>query len=106
MWPFGGDQPSNATLMTVTHQAAFELVSVRTGEGARQPCHLAGQIPIDFSIEGVRREVRELLEKLRGSEGAQVRTNAEALAVEMGKGWKRGGEADTQVDELLRAYFD
>lgn len=92
--------------MTITHQAAFELVSVRMGEGARQPYYLADQAPVDFSIEGVRREVRDLLEKLRGSEGAQVRTNAEALAVEMEKGWKRGGEADTQADKLLRVYFD
>ncbi|KAL0069043.1 hypothetical protein AAF712_003726, partial [Marasmius tenuissimus] len=30
-WPMGADQPSNAALITLTHRASFELLSVRTG---------------------------------------------------------------------------
>jgi hypothetical protein len=105
MWPFIGDQPSNAALLSITHEAAFELLSVRSGLGARQPLRMEGEEPVDFSIEGVRKETRELLVKLKGSEGVRVRSNAERLGVELDKSWKEGGEASGELQSFLSKFF-
>jgi hypothetical protein len=104
MWPFAGDQPSNAALLSTTHRAAFELHSVRTGKATRQPRRLDGQKPVDFSEDGVRQEVRELLAKLKGPEGVEVRKNAEKLGAAMAASWTKGGEANTQVEAFLTKY--
>jgi hypothetical protein len=104
IWPFGGDQPTNAALLSLKHRAAFELICVKTGPGARQPYHLTGQDPVDFSVDGVRREVRELLVKLRGEEGKEVRKNADALGAAMEKSWTEGGEAISQTNAFLAKY--
>jgi hypothetical protein len=59
---------------------------------------------VDFSVDGVRREVRELLVKLRGEEGKEVRKNADALGAAMEKSWTEGGEAISQTNAFLAKY--
>lgn len=106
IWPFGGDQPTNAALLSLKHRAAFELISVKTGPGAQQPYHLTGRDPVDFSLDGVRREVQELLVKLRSEEGKEIRRNADALGAAMEKSWKEGGEAIAQTNAFLAKYVE
>jgi hypothetical protein len=109
-WPFLGDQPSNAALMSLTHCAAFELLSVREGEGARPPLRVVqggtSAKPIDFTIDGVRTEVRELLALLNGVEGVRARENTEKLGAAMERSWKDGGEASLQLTAFLEKYVD
>jgi hypothetical protein len=92
--------------LDLTHRAAFELLSVREGEGAQPPLRIvrAGAPPIDFSVEGVRKEVIQLLERLRSDEGALVRANAEKLGAAMDKSWNKDGEASIQLEKLLLKY--
>jgi hypothetical protein len=104
MWPFGGDQPGNTALLSTTHGAAIELTTIRTGKGAQQPYRLAGQTPVDFSVGGVRREARELLVKLKGPEGLEIRKNTEALGEAMEKPWMEGGEAELELERFLNKY--
>jgi hypothetical protein len=105
MWPFSADQPANTELLRGTHDAAFDLVSVRAGSrGAQQPLRLKGQPPVDFSIEGVRREVRDLLQKTKGPEGERVRANALRLSNELARSWREGGEASKEVERLLHQF--
>lgn len=93
--------------MTASHHAAFELISVRTGGGARQPYRLRDEDPVDFSVEGVGREVRELLRKLEGQEGQEIRTNAQALGAAVAKSWsEESGEATTELESFLKKYVD
>lgn len=105
MWPFAGDQPSNAALLNTVHRAAFELTTIRTGKGAQQPYSLADQAPVDFSEGGVRREARELLAKLKGPGGLEVRKNTEALGEAMEKPWMEGGEAVLELERFLNKYI-
>jgi hypothetical protein len=79
---------------------------VRTGAGAQQPHHLIDKPPVDFSIDGVRREARDLLVKLRGTEGEEVRKNAEVLGAKMDKSWIKGGEADMETEAFLKKFVD
>jgi hypothetical protein len=107
LWPLAGDQSINAAVLTLKHAAAFELLSVREGSAA-QPAlrsERAG-IEVDFTVDGVREEARQLLVRIRGDEGARVRTNAEKLAEAMDAGWYQGGEASAQLEDLLRKYID
>jgi hypothetical protein len=96
------DQPGNAVLLSAEYGAAFELLSVRTGTGARQPLRLREAPPVDFSVHAVRRETRELLGKLGGEEGMRLRERARHLAVEMNESWE-GGEAARELEGFMRA---
>jgi hypothetical protein len=106
MWPFALDQPRNAAITTITHEAAFELLSVREGSAARQPFRMKDKAPVDFSIDGVRNETRELLTKLRGKEGERVRANALVLGESLSRAWKPGGEAGEEAERFLRTIVD
>jgi hypothetical protein len=101
MWPFASDQPANAAVLSVVHGAALELFSVRTGAGARQPLRREGADVVDFSEDGVRRETRELLVKLKNLEGMRVRENALRLGAELERAWEKGGEADVGLNDFL-----
>jgi hypothetical protein len=105
MWPFASDQPANAAILSVQHEAAFELLSVRESHGARQPLRLEGKTAVDFSVDGVRKETRELLQKIKGPEGERVRANADKLGSELEKSWKEGGEAREQLDKFLSKFL-
>jgi hypothetical protein len=105
MWPFGGDQPGNAALLSITHEAAFELLSVREGDGAQQPLRAKGKAPVDFSVNGVRKETQDLLIKLKGPEGQRVRANAERLGDELDKSWKEGGEARRELQRFMHKFL-
>jgi hypothetical protein len=97
LWPLAGDQSINAAVLTLKHTAAFELLSVREGSAA-QPALRAERagIEVDFTVDGVREEARQLLVRIRGDEGARVRTNAEKLGEAMDASWHQGGEASAQ----------
>jgi hypothetical protein len=105
-----GDQPHNAALMTLTHRAAFEMLSVREGDGARPPLRVvrgaSSAKPVDFTFDGLRTEVRELLSLMHGADGTLVRENLEKLAVAMDASWKDGGEASMQLAAFLQKYVD
>jgi hypothetical protein len=93
------DQPGISALLSITCKASFELLSVREGAGARQPLRMKDEAPVDFSVDGVRQETRQLLQKLRTDEGKRVRERAEQLGGNMNASWTGGGEA---VQELVR----
>jgi hypothetical protein len=104
MWPFIGDQPGNAALLSVTHEAAFELLSVREGVGAQQPLRMQAKGRVDFTVDGVRKEVREILVKIKGPEGERVRANAERLGAELDKSWNEYGEARRELQSFIHKF--
>jgi hypothetical protein len=105
MWPFAADQPANSAILSVSHEAAFELLSVREAQGTRQPLRLEGKRLVDFSVEGVRKETQELLQKIKGPEGKRVRANAEKLGSELEKSWKDGREASLELNRFLARFL-
>jgi hypothetical protein len=107
-WPVAGDQPSNAVLITLVHDAAFELLSVRSGFGERLPYRCRdSRIPApDFSVEGCRQETRALLARLRGDDGRRVRINFDRLGEAYRTHWQDGGEAKIALEGLLTKYVD
>jgi hypothetical protein len=102
-----GDQPGNSAFLTVKCEAAFELLSVRTGIAKRPPYRCNGQVPFpDFSLEGVRKETRHLLSQLVAEQGQVVRVNFERLGETYGQTWNEGGEAKTGLEIFLATHVD
>jgi hypothetical protein len=105
-YPMGGDQPGNALLLSEGHKAAFELLSVRTGLGQRLPYRCRDGPAPEFTVEGIRKETRELLRRLNGDEGRLVRAKFESLGDAYRNTWKEGGEARVNLDAFLTKFID
>ncbi|PAV19567.1 UDP-Glycosyltransferase glycogen phosphorylase [Pyrrhoderma noxium] len=86
IWPFDADQPGNAANITMTHNAGYELYEVRNGLGLR-PLHRLGNKSPEGTVEAVRREIREVLDKARGEDGKIKRENAQKLSVKFSEMW-------------------
>jgi hypothetical protein len=61
---------------------------------------------VDFTVDGVRRETRQLLARLKSEEGRRVRANAEKLGNALYGSWEKGGEANSQVEAFLGKFVD
>ncbi|KAL0572328.1 hypothetical protein V5O48_009632 [Marasmius crinis-equi] len=107
-WPMGADQPLNAAILSLEHKASFELVSVRTGKGTGQPHRLSGDShdEVQFTLDAVREELRQLLVKIRGEEGKAVAANVGKLSEQISQLWKEGGEARVEMEQFLRKYLE
>jgi hypothetical protein len=105
-YPLSVDQPGNALILTVNHEAGFELLSVRTGLGERVPYRCRNGPAPEFSVEGVKREVRELLQRLKGEEGQRIRANLERLGDAYRMNWEEGGEAKRNLEGFMKQYID
>ncbi|KAF9260362.1 UDP-Glycosyltransferase/glycogen phosphorylase [Marasmius fiardii PR-910] len=106
LWPFGTDQPYNAAMITLSHQAGFELLSVRR-EGGGIPFRCNGkQNEKMFTDEAVREEIRGLLPQLKGHEGQGVRSGAERLGRAILDSWNEGQESSRNLEHFLKQYVD
>jgi len=83
---------------------------VRTGErGTGRPYRFKDADPKNvptFTVEAVREEIRDVLNKLKSDEGLVVRKNFEKMSKEFLSGWDEGGEARDSVERFLRKFVD
>ena len=91
-WPFSGDQPTNAARLASILDVAYELFEVRTGEHGLKPIYRLGHAPIG-TMNSARDEVRSVLEKAFGEDGAKKRANMKLLQGEFLKAWDEEGLA-------------
>jgi hypothetical protein len=101
------DQPGNSAFLTVKCEAAFELLSVRTGIAGRPPyrCY-NGQVPFPgLSLEGVRKETRHILSQLVGEQGQVVRANFERLGEAYRQTWKAEGDSTLALGHFLTKFI-
>ncbi|KAK7437863.1 hypothetical protein VKT23_018300 [Stygiomarasmius scandens] len=109
-WPYAADQPYNAALVSQVHKAGFELINIRTGQhGTRSP-YRSRDLPESeqptFTVDAVKKEIRELVVKLKGDEGLAVRKNYERLGEAISKSWDKDGEARKTMERFLKKYID
>ena len=100
-WPFGADQPANAVNLTDNHDVAFELLEIRSGNGLK-PIYRTGKTPVG-SLEAVRAEAHEVLDKAFGEDGARKRENVLRLKEKMALALEKDGSAYLQMQALLDA---
>ncbi|KAL0570334.1 hypothetical protein V5O48_011631 [Marasmius crinis-equi] len=104
-WPVSGDQPLNAALLSVKFKAAFELISVRGGEGAKTPARLtSGQADPEFTVDAVREEFRGVLRNMKGKEGEAIREKFGKLGAEIGRLWDEEGQSRKEFELFMRNH--
>ncbi|KAH9925921.1 UDP-Glycosyltransferase/glycogen phosphorylase [Epithele typhae] len=100
MWPFVGDQPVNAVLVTDVHKVGYELLrEVRSGSGLRK-IFRTGYTPIG-TIEAVKDEARDVLRRAFGEDGKEKRTRLQALQQAALGDWDEGGASRRDVTAFL-----
>ncbi|KAI0633610.1 UDP-Glycosyltransferase/glycogen phosphorylase [Trametes polyzona] len=90
LWPFLADQPLNAIHMTDTLQIAYELLEVRTGASGLHPIYRNGRKPAG-TLDALRAEVRDVLARAFGEDGARRRERLLALREKVVREWDEGG---------------
>ncbi|KAG9045077.1 hypothetical protein FS837_007066 [Tulasnella sp. UAMH 9824] len=97
-WPFAADQPVHAAYLTENLDAAFELVQIRTGPGARPP-RRGGQVV--GTDEVIAAEIRQVVADLKGEVGQRKRKNIEAVQKKFLEAKAPGGSADLALKALV-----
>ncbi|RPD68622.1 UDP-Glycosyltransferase/glycogen phosphorylase [Lentinus tigrinus ALCF2SS1-7] len=99
VYPIDADQPVNAIHLSESLDIAYELIEVRNGKGAG-PIYRNGRVPVG-TIEAVKSEMRDVLERAFGEDGAQKRTRLEALRKTLQSAWSEEGVAKRDVEALV-----
>ncbi|KAI0745747.1 UDP-Glycosyltransferase/glycogen phosphorylase [Earliella scabrosa] len=99
LWPVTGDQPVNAIHLSETLNVAYELIQVRHGSGAGK-IYRNGRTPVG-TIEAVMAEMRDVLDRAFGEDGARKRKNLLALRETLRAAWAEDGVARRDVEAFL-----
>lgn len=79
----------------------YELVEVRTGELGLKPLHRFGGQGPEGTVDAVKREIRDTLQKMGGEDGVRRRANAERVMEEIRHSWDEGGVCREALMEFL-----
>ena len=101
VWPIAADQPMNAIHLSETLDVGFELIEVRHGEGAGK-IYRNGRVPV-ATVDAVKSEMRDILERAYGEEGARKRANILNLRKTLQAAWSENGVARREGEALLDA---
>ena len=99
LWPISADQPVNTIHLTDTLNVAYELIEVRHGSGLGK-IYRNGRTPIG-TIDAVKAEVRDVLDRAFGEDGAKKRENLLELRKTLQAAWTEGGVARREVEAFL-----
>ncbi|EJF59052.1 UDP-Glycosyltransferase/glycogen phosphorylase [Dichomitus squalens LYAD-421 SS1] len=99
VWPIIADQPLNATYLSEDLDVAYELIEVRNGTGA---CKIFrnGRVPI-ATIDAVKAEMGEILDRAFGEDGRRKRENLQRLRKTLQEAWSEHGVARREVEAFL-----
>lgn len=100
LWPFIGDQPLNAIYMSDVLKIAYELIEVRSGPSGLHPIYRNGKTPVG-TTEAMKEELRAVLGKAFGEDGAQKRQKVLALRERVNRDWAEGGASLRDVSAFL-----
>lgn len=98
-WPFEADQPMNAALVSIIHQAGYELIEARQGLALRPMHRLNGRAP-EGTVEALRKEATEVLKKARGEDGQVRRMNAQRLGEQFASYWAPDGAGWKELQRI------
>ncbi|RPD59822.1 UDP-Glycosyltransferase/glycogen phosphorylase [Lentinus tigrinus ALCF2SS1-6] len=99
LWPIDADQPMNAIHLAETLDVAYELIEVRRGKGAGK-IYRTGQTPV-ATVDAVRAEFRDVLERAFGEDGARKRENLAEVRRTLEGAWAEEGIARREVEAFL-----
>ncbi|TBU34160.1 hypothetical protein BD311DRAFT_840885 [Dichomitus squalens] len=99
VWPIIADQPMNATYLSEDLDVAYELIEVRNGTGAGK-IFRNGRVPI-ATIDAVKAEMGEILDRAFGEDGRRKRENLQRLRKTLQEAWSEHGVARREVEAFL-----
>ncbi|TFK80980.1 glycosyltransferase family 1 protein [Polyporus arcularius HHB13444] len=99
VWPISAEQPLNAIHLTDNLDVAFELIEVRHGAGVGK-IYRTGRVPV-ATVDAVKAEMRDVLERAYGGEGARKRANLLSLRKKLQAAWSENGVARRDVEAFL-----
>lgn len=99
-WPFGADQPLTAVHVTDNLHAGYELVETRGGPDGLKPIYRSGRQPRG-TVEALKEEVREVLQKAFGEDGEEKRQNLRKITAAVQHEWDAGGVARRDMVAFL-----
>lgn len=99
-WPFGADQPLTAVHVTDNLRAGYELIETRSGPDGLKPIYRNGRQPLG-TVEAVKAEVREVLQKAFGEDGVEKRKNLLKISSAVRYEWEEGGAAKRDMSVFL-----
>ncbi|KAF9486600.1 UDP-Glycosyltransferase/glycogen phosphorylase [Pholiota conissans] len=105
-WPFTGDQPLGIAQLEAHHKVAIELVEVRTGEHGLKPIRRLGDRTPVGTREAVGREIREVIDHVRGEKGKEMATNAARVKKEIAQLWEEDGVGKKELAAFLEKFVD
>ncbi|KAF9486599.1 UDP-Glycosyltransferase/glycogen phosphorylase [Pholiota conissans] len=105
-WPFTGDQPLGIAQLETHHKVAIELVEVRTGEHGLKPIRRLGDRTPVGTREAVGREIREVIDHVRGEKGKEMAVNAARVKKEIAQLWEEDGVGKKELAAFLEKFVD
>ena len=107
VWPIAVDQATNAVHLTHNLDIAYELLQVRNGHGLG-PIHRMPEKKLVGTIDAVRDELRDVLMRAFGEDGAAKRARLEGLQRALREAWTEKGvayaETEAMLDRLCRLH--
>ena len=89
----------NAVHISDQLQIGYELLEVRTGHGL-EPIYRTGYTP-KGTIEALKAEIRDVLQKAFGEDGAKRRARLEEVRKVVSGEWENGGLSRKEATEFL-----
>ena len=99
VWPISAEQPLNAIHLSENLDVGFELIEVRHGAGAGK-IYRTGRVPV-ATVDAVKEEMRDVLERAYGEEGARKRANVLSVQKKLQAAWAEDGIARREVETFL-----
>ncbi|KAL1942131.1 hypothetical protein VTO73DRAFT_6661 [Trametes versicolor] len=102
VWPIDADQPMNAIYLADDINVAYELIEVRGGCGLGK-IFRDGRTPAG-TIDAVKEEMRSVLDRAFGSDGAEKRARLQGLRKKLQAAWVEDGVARREVSAFLDEF--
>ena len=99
VWPISADQPLNAIHLSENLDVGYELIEVRHGVGAGK-IYRNGRVPV-ATVDAVKAEMRDVLERAYSEEGARKRSNVLSVQKKLQAAWAEDGIARREVEAFL-----
>lgn len=99
MWPIDADQPINTVYLAEEVNVAYELIEVRNGCGLGK-IYRNGRTPVG-TIDAVKEEMRGVLDRAFGADGAEKRARLQVLRKKLQAAWGEDGVARREVGAFL-----
>lgn len=79
---------------------AYELFEIRSGYGLLPIHRLSNRIP-EGTVTALRSEIRGVMQKAFGDDGAQKRANVENFREKLAECWEASGEGWKEIEKIV-----